>query len=77
MKTTLITLLTFFALYSCKESQRPAQPETSEESVEAVKVDQDLFYHYSIWYAFVNKVFEGKLTAAELERQGRYRIRVF
>lgn len=30
----------------------------------------DKFYHYSIWYAFVNKVFDGKLTVKELKQQG-------
>lgn len=34
------------------------------------KVDKDLFYHYSIWYAFVNKVFEGELLVKELKSKG-------
>lgn len=30
----------------------------------------DAFYHYSIWWAFVNLVFDGTLTAAELKEKG-------
>ncbi len=30
----------------------------------------DKFYHYSIWYGFVNMVFEGNLTVSELKKQG-------
>jgi acetolactate decarboxylase len=37
---------------------------------ESVNRQTDLFYHYSIWYAFVNKVFEGDLTVKELKTKG-------
>ena len=71
MKTKLIIpLLVAFILCSCKESHEPTEPETKKESAEVLKPAQDLFYHYSIWYAFVNKVFEGNLTAQELKQKG-------
>ena len=71
MKTTLLTIGTFLMLYSCKE--QPKEVKTIEKEVPKVveaKPAQDLFYHYSIWYAFVNKVFEGNLTAKELKKKG-------
>ncbi|MFD1316380.1 acetolactate decarboxylase [Namhaeicola litoreus] len=30
----------------------------------------DVFYHYSIWWAFVNKIFEGDIDAKELKTKG-------
>lgn len=39
-------------------------------SLMAEEKKSDKFYHYSIWYAFVNKVFDGKLTVKELKQQG-------
>lgn len=32
--------------------------------------DRDVFYHYSIWTALVNKVYNGKLTVAEAKKHG-------
>lgn len=34
------------------------------------KIDEDVFYHYSIWEAFVNKIYDGNLTAGELKQKG-------
>ncbi|GAB5552784.1 MAG: acetolactate decarboxylase [Saprospiraceae bacterium] len=60
-------LILGLVLTSCKTDQEKAVI-TSVEVAKEIKSDK--FYHYSIWYAFVNKVFEGTLTAEELKAQG-------
>ncbi len=50
-------------LSACSPQPEPTSPATSNSA-------QDLFYHYSIWYAFVNRVFEGNLSARELKTKG-------
>ena len=41
----------------------------TKSEIEEVK-KSDVFYHYSIWWAFVNKVFEGDITAGDLKKKG-------
>lgn len=57
-----------FACVACsqQDSQETSHHHTSHSAAE----EKDTFYHYSIWYAFVNKVFEGHLTVDELKHQG-------
>ncbi|WP_282160598.1 acetolactate decarboxylase [Ulvibacterium marinum] len=71
-----ITVSKFFALIgllivlnACKEEAKPNIAEVSEKKIEIVE-KPDLFYHYSIWHAFVNKIFEGDITAGELKTKG-------
>jgi len=45
-------------------------PQEGSELQDQAEEVSDQFYHYSIWYAFVNKIFEGSLTAAELKSKG-------
>ena len=42
----------------------------SIEEPEVIADNQDTFYQYSIWFAFVNKVFDGNLTVKELKTHG-------
>ncbi len=63
VKLTLFAVILLFN--SCDNpstNSTPAEPTLS-------KAD-DTFYHYSIWWAFVNKVFDGTLTAKELKTKG-------
>ena len=62
----LVTLLLFT---NCQEEKERTDKEVSEKS-EAVMENPDIFYQYSIWYAFVNKIFEGDLSAKELKTKG-------
>ncbi|MGB5392664.1 MAG: acetolactate decarboxylase [Lutimonas sp.] len=74
-------IVTFFFVlilqfYSCLNRTKESQ-DTANEASELNKVDtmfgqyrSDVFYHYSIWWAFVNKVFEGDITAGELKAKG-------
>ena len=55
----MVFLISALLIMSCQSIQ------TSSDDAKS-----DKFYHYSIWYAFVNRVFEGKLTVAELKTQG-------
>ncbi len=63
----------FLLLFAnCKEvSTEKVTPSTSKNVEEITDVKKsDLFYHYSIWHAFVNKIFEGDITAGELKTKG-------
>ena len=70
MKHLYILLASFLAvqLTSCTSTPKEDTPVESQEAVEAPK--SDLFYHYSIWYAFVNRIFDGELTSGELKTKG-------
>lgn len=67
-----IVLLGLLVLFSnCKQNETEKKSVDTITETETVAVqNQDLFYHYSIWHAFVNKVFEGNLTVAELKTKG-------
>lgn len=57
------------SIISCK--QQPKEQAKEEKLVAASPTEKsDMFYHYSIWHAFVNKVFEGDITAAEVKANG-------
>jgi acetolactate decarboxylase len=55
-------------LVSCKSS--PGDNDQHTENLAQSSVKSDAFYHYSIWWAFVNLVFDGTLTSAELKEKG-------
>lgn len=52
----------------CSSGNDTQEAVLSNEQNQSIK--KDLFYHYSIWHAFVNKVFEGNLTVAQLKTKG-------
>lgn len=64
-----LLLLVLFILSNCKQKENKVIL-TSVETDKKPQANKDLFYHYSIWYAFVNKIYDGKLTAAELKTKG-------
>lgn len=75
MKSLLFCISIFFLFTSTACNPTNSSPEettqkTVEESAVTPEKKSDKFYHYSIWYAFVNKIFEGKLTVKELKTQG-------
>ena len=68
MKTRFIypAILSFIFL-ACSQPKPAEQAGTSQ----AVPVQKsDTYYHYSIWWAFVNKVFDADLTVGELKKHG-------
>ena len=40
------------------------------ESADLFQNREEVFFHYSIWWAFVNKVFDGDLSVAKLKSKG-------
>ena len=69
MRTYLFKVLYFFIFLiatSCNQQEKKELKLTADDAAP----NRDLFYHYSIWYAFVNKVFEGDLTVKELKTKG-------
>lgn len=59
----LAVLLLGLSVTSCQQSSSPSETDASF-------ADKDVFYHYSIWTALVNKVYDGKLTVAEVKKHG-------
>ena len=63
MKIRVITALCMLiAFMGCSDAKR------GEAHVQELKSDK--FYQYSIWWAFVNKVFDGDLKVNELKKHG-------
>jgi acetolactate decarboxylase len=76
MRSSLIILkLCFVFLFvSCqnktKEAEKTSIDAPTEKPVSTAQNDNDTFYQYSIWFAFVNKVFDGHLTVKALKEHG-------
>ncbi|PQJ76597.1 hypothetical protein BTO16_11935 [Polaribacter glomeratus] len=66
MKKLLYLFIIFAVIISCKNDQTKIA--VQENSIQ--KNETDVFYHYSIWEAFVNKIYDGTLTAGELKQKG-------
>lgn len=72
-KNVLLYSLISLLVLSCFKKTKDENFIDVEENRGASKIDatkSDVFYHYSIWWAFVNKVFEGDITAKELKTKG-------
>lgn len=64
MKNIFLICLLLPILFACKNSSENAEEKTSNEK------NSDVFYHYNIWPAFVNKIYDGTLSARELKTKG-------
>jgi len=70
IKPVTIGVIALFSLLGCKQEVKP-EIESKETNKQTEVVEKsDIFYHYSIWHAFVNKIFEGDITAAEVKANG-------
>ena len=71
-KTTnlYVLLLMLLMAWSCKKTVKTKPEAVPETAVNPQSKKSDKFYHYSIWHAFVNRVFEGDITAAEVKANG-------
>ncbi len=67
--SVLLVVATLSLFTSCQQEKNIANNEVAEK-IEAPSTNQDSFYQYSIWWAFVNKIFEGDLSAKELKAKG-------
>lgn len=69
-------LILSWALFMVSCHNKPEKAATNEienktiDAPEAKTENEDTFYQYSIWFAFVNKVFDGNLTVKELKTHG-------
>lgn len=78
MKSSLIILKLCLVLLivSCQNKTKatediPSETKTKNSaSTDVTQNNDDTFYQYSIWFAFVNKVFDGDLTVKELKQHG-------
>ncbi|TBN02955.1 acetolactate decarboxylase [Hyunsoonleella flava] len=67
-----VFLLIIF-LVSCKDNKEHIVSKAEHEvdkKTEIKNPKSDVFYQYSIWFAFVNKVFDGDLKVSELKTKG-------
>jgi len=79
LKKSLL-LFTIVLLVSCQNIQQEEkkidkEPDTSlhtetQKESDLSSLYQDTFYQYSIWFAFVNKVFDGDLKVKDLKKRG-------
>lgn len=63
MRNALLVIGMGLAMIAC-------QPKTKVESSEAPVLEKNTFYQYNIWWGFVNKVFDGDMTVAQLKKRG-------
>ncbi|GAA4814967.1 acetolactate decarboxylase [Litoribaculum gwangyangense] len=72
MKNIIINTFVLMLIVSasaCVNKEKNTKSENKED-INITQNHSDVFYHYSIWWAFVNKVFEGDITAGELKTKG-------
>lgn len=72
-KRIILLVLLLPQIFSCIKKNKDKESVANEKKVLpqiAQNAQSDVFYHYSIWWAFVNKVFEGDITAEELKTKG-------
>ncbi|MGC6430658.1 MAG: acetolactate decarboxylase [Jejuia sp.] len=64
-------IIAIFLCVSCKKQTetKVAIEKTLNQTEDAIKSD-DTFYQYSVWFAFVNKVFDGDLKVKDLKTHG-------
>ena len=53
-------------IWSCQSTEKPDQPAILQEQIQK----PDTYFQYSIWWAFVNKVFDGDLKVSTLKTKG-------
>lgn len=63
----ILGILALLACTNCGQELDKKKP-IAEEKIAITKTDT--YYHYSIWWAFVNKVFDADLSVAELKTKG-------
>lgn len=57
-------------LNACSTAEGDKTSTSDTDQAEHVTSTPDVFYQYSIWFAFVNKVFDGDLKVSELKKHG-------
>jgi acetolactate decarboxylase len=70
MEKIIISIATIILLLSCESNSSKSENLASNANSTVEGLKPDLFYHYSIWYAFVNRVFDGDIDAKILKTKG-------
>jgi len=64
-RNVLLLPLAVLVFYSC------APKSEHEPTTLTTQTENDTYLHHSIWWAFVNKVFDAKLSVAEMEKKAK------
>lgn len=64
----VIVLFLVFVTPAC--SNRESRQEDGMSTIVSDSVNNNTFYQYNIWAAFVNRVFDGSLTVSDLKQKG-------
>jgi len=67
---TFILLSLPLFMNSCENRENPHRDDDDLQQAAEVKAKPDTYFHYSIWHAFVNKVFDADLKVSELKANG-------
>lgn len=67
--TFIITAFTLI-FYSCENHEKHDNDSDENHFVHEEQAKPDTYFHYSIWHAFVNKVFDADLKISELKANG-------
>ena len=58
------------SFYACENHEKHNRDTDESHTVHEEKVKHDTYFHYSIWHAFVNKVFDADLKVRTLKANG-------
>lgn len=62
----------FVFFIACQPAQKENKNDTSLRSDSSFSTPgkTDIFYHYSVWFAFINLIYDGTLTVKEIKTKG-------
>ncbi len=69
IKTLTTLILLAILVFSCENREEKSNDQDDSNSTTLVE-KPDTFFHYSIWHAFVNKVFDADLKVSTLKANG-------
>jgi len=69
-KFTFIAAILALFFYSCQNHEKHERDDDPNHFVEQEEAKPDTYFHYSIWHAFVNKVFDADLKVSTLKANG-------
>ena len=61
-----IAIIALMSFLGCHSHERPQH----EEAAQLPQPDRELLYHYSVWSALVNGIYDGELTIPQLRQRG-------
>ena len=71
MKNLTFIIIAFVVIfYSCENHKNHENDTDEKHATQKVEIKPDTYFHYSIWHAFVNKVFYADLKVSTLKANG-------